>query len=68
MATLSSILAWKIIWTEEPGRATIHGVKKTWTTGRLHFLSFLLRCFYQKWKLSAHEMIAGASRMEVGVC
>ena len=25
MATHSSILAWKIPWTEEPGRATVHG-------------------------------------------
>ena len=28
MATLSSILAWKIPWTEEPGRFTVHGVTK----------------------------------------
>ena len=26
MATNSSILAWEIPWTEEPGRATVHGV------------------------------------------
>ena len=25
MATHSSILAWKIPWTEEPGGATVHG-------------------------------------------
>ena len=31
MATYSSILAWKISWTEEPGRATVHGVAKSWT-------------------------------------
>ena len=31
MATPSSILAWKIPWTEEPGRATVHGVAKSWT-------------------------------------
>ena len=32
MATHSSILAWKIPWTEEPGRLYIvHGVKKNWT-------------------------------------
>jgi len=29
-ATHSSILAWKIPWTEEPG-ATVHGVAKSWT-------------------------------------
>ena len=29
MATLSSILAWRIPWTEEPGRLYIvHGVKR----------------------------------------
>ena len=31
MATYSSILAWKIPWTEEPGRATLYGVAKSWT-------------------------------------
>ena len=31
MATHSSILAWKIPWTEEPGGATVHGVAKSWT-------------------------------------
>ena len=29
MATHSSILAWKIPWTEEPGR--LHRVAKIWT-------------------------------------
>ena len=28
MATHSSILAWEIPWTEEPGRATVHRVSK----------------------------------------
>ena len=28
MATDSSILAWRIPWTEEPGQATIHRVAK----------------------------------------
>ena len=32
MATHSSILAWRILWTEEPGQAKVHGVPKnrTW--------------------------------------
>ena len=34
MVTPSSILAWKIPWTEEPGRQ--HS-KESDTTGRLHF-------------------------------
>ena len=29
MATNSSILAWRIPWTEEPG--VLHGVTKSWT-------------------------------------
>ena len=28
MATHSSIVAWEIPWTEEPGRATVHGGTK----------------------------------------
>ena len=31
MAPHSSTLAWKIPWTEKPGRAAVHGVKKSWT-------------------------------------
>ena len=30
-ATRSSILAWEIPRTQEPGRATVHGVTKSWT-------------------------------------
>ena len=31
MATHSSILAWRIPWTEEPGGATVHGIGKSQT-------------------------------------
>ena len=32
MAIHSSTIAWKISWTEEPGRLqTVHGVAKSWT-------------------------------------
>ena len=31
MATHSSILAWKISWTEEPGRLYSMGSQKSWT-------------------------------------
>ena len=30
-ATHTSILAWRIPWTAEPWRATIHGAAKSWT-------------------------------------
>ena len=40
MATHSSILAWRIPWTEEPGGLTVHGVPKsqTWLSdlARMH--------------------------------
>ena len=29
MATCSSFLAWRIPWTEEPGRLTVHGVAES---------------------------------------
>ena len=31
MATHSSILAWRIPWTEESGRTVVYGVTKSWT-------------------------------------
>ena len=31
MATYSSVLAWKIPWTEEPGRVQSTGLQKSWT-------------------------------------
>ena len=42
MATYSSTPAWKIPWTEEPGRLQSMGCKKLDMTERLyfHFLSF----------------------------
>ena len=36
MAIHSNTIAWKIPWTEEPGRATVHGVAESDTTERLH--------------------------------
>ena len=43
MATHSSTLAWKIPWTEEPGRLRPWGRKESYTTERLHF-RFSLSC------------------------
>ena len=37
MAPHSSTLAWKIPWTEEPGRLQYMGSKESGTTERLHF-------------------------------
>ena len=43
MAPHSSTLAWKIPWTEEPGRLQSMGSLTVDTTERLHF-HFLLSC------------------------
>ena len=43
MAPHSSTLAWKIPWTEEPGRLQSMGRKESDTTERLHF-HFSLSC------------------------
>ena len=39
MATHSSILAWEVPWTEEPGRPQSRGCKESDMTEQLHFLS-----------------------------
>ena len=38
MATHSSILAWRIPWTEEPGRLQSMGLQRVWT--QLSFLAW----------------------------
>ena len=43
MAPHSSTLAWKIPWTEEPGRLQSMVRKESYTTARIHF-HFLLSC------------------------
>ena len=43
MAPHSSSLAWKILWTEEPGRLQSMGSLELDTTAQLHFL-FSLSC------------------------
>ena len=43
MATHSSTLAWKITWTEEPGRLTVHGVTKSWAWLSDFTVTFFLR-------------------------
>ena len=37
MATHSSILAWRIPWTEEPGGLQSTGLKESDTTEQIHF-------------------------------
>ena len=44
MAIHSRTLAWKIPWTEEPGRLQPMGRKESDTTEQLHFTSTLVNC------------------------
>ena len=44
MAPLSSTLAWKTPWTEEPGRLAVHGVAK----GRIRLSNFTSHSVFQE--------------------
>ena len=46
MATHSSILAWRISWTEEPGGLQSTGRKESDTTERLHFTHLVIKCLF----------------------
>ena len=49
MATHSSILAWRIPWTEEPGRLPTDRVAKSWTPLRqlsMHAQQYYIQRFY----------------------
>ena len=48
MATYSSILAWRIPWTEELGGLQFTGRKKSDTTERLHFHLYINYLFGNK--------------------
>ena len=43
MTTHSSTLAWKIPWTEEPGRLESMGFQESDSTERLHFALLLVQ-------------------------
>ena len=53
LATHSSTLAWKITWTEEPGRATVHGVAKSRTRLSDFTFTFCLLRVYLREKLGS---------------
>ena len=50
MAPYSSTLAWKIPWTEEPGRLLSMGSHGVNTTERLHFHFSLFMHWRRKWQ------------------
>ena len=45
MATHSSILVWRIPWTDEPGRLQSTGSQESDTAEPTHTLKILSRCF-----------------------
>ena len=56
MATHSSILAWKIPWTEEPGRLQTMGLQSQTWTEPLHFILL----FKNSLHLRLYEILATA--------
>ena len=46
----SSTLAWKIPWTEEPGRAMVHRVAKSWTRLSDFTFTFLIKLLKSIWR------------------
>ena len=55
MAPLSSTLAWKIPWTEEPGRAAVHGVAKSGT--RLNDFTFTFHFHAVEKEMATHSSV-----------
>ena len=48
MATLSSVFAWKILWTEEPGGYTAHVVAKSPKSLSMHISSKFVNFIFSK--------------------
>ena len=56
MAPHSSTLAWKILWTEEPGRLhAVHGVAKSWT--RLSDFTFTFHFHALEKEMATHSSV-----------
>jgi len=73
MATHSSTLAWKISWTEGPGRLQPRGREKSDTTEQLHF-HFSLTCVGEgngnplQYSCLENPRDGGATRLPMGCC
>ena len=55
MATHSSTFAWKIPWTEEPGRLQSMGVAKSWT--RLSDFTFAFYFHVLEKEMATHSIV-----------
>ena len=50
LAIHSSILPWRIPWTEKPGKLQVHGAAESWTrlsVNTLAMITFLLRIIFK---------------------
>ena len=66
MAPHSSTLAWKILWTEEPGRLHgVHGVAQSQT--RLSDLTFTFHFHVLEKEMATHSRIL-AWRLQIASC
>ena len=65
MAPHSSTLAWKIPWMEEPGRAAVHEVTKSWT--RLSYFAFTFHFHALEKEMATHSSVL-AWRIPGGCC
>ena len=64
MANHPSILAWRIPWTEEPWRATVHGVAESDTTERLSTCWENNHSFRKCWVLKGHVTSAAPAILQ----
>ena len=55
MAPHSSTLAWKIPWTEKPGKAAVHGVTKS-QTGLIDF-TFTFHFYALEKEMATHSIV-----------
>ena len=55
MAPHSSTLAWKVPWTEEPGRLAVHGVAESWT--RLSDFTFTFHFHALEKEMATHSSV-----------
>ena len=71
MATHSSILAWRIPWTEELGGLQSTGRKESYTTERLHFTFFHLKHKIESYHFSGNPtpcFYLGKVLIQKGTC
>ena len=67
MATHSNILAWRILWSEEPGGLQSLGsqrVRHNWATNTFTLLKKMYRWKIITWKYAPHHMLSGKCKLK----